>query len=282
MKKLIAALFVVVLLVGGGIVVLRSATSSPTASRGGGTYVALGDSVAAGLGLSTAKTACGRSNLGYPEIAAASLGLTVTHIACSGATMTSGVLAPQSVAGVTTSQLDQLLHMPQPKLITATVGANDLQWTKLLAQCYRSTCGTEADTQAADAKLKTLGENLDQMLTKIQSRYTKNTPKVILTGYYQVLPADKTGCPKIDELTDSEINWWHQQETKLNQTIKQASERYNFASFAPVDFTGHDICKRQNDSWVQTLGSDAPFHPTETGQSVMAGSIVKAATKLGL
>src|SRR5882672_5758967 len=52
-------------------------------------YVALGDSVAAGLGLpaiSGDDARCGRSALAYPALVAANLKLSLTNVACSGAT----------------------------------------------------------------------------------------------------------------------------------------------------------------------------------------------------
>jgi lysophospholipase L1-like esterase len=263
--KVVLGVVLVLAIIAGMYDVLRGvSTDAAVQSNGRQTYVALGDSVAAGLGLQGSKQAgaCGRSTEAYPHQVAQQLNLKLVAVACSGAT-TQTMLS---------SQLAALTQ--RPSLITATIGANDLGWTQLLAKCYKATCGTPQDTAFVNAKLATVSNNIHTLLDTVRKEPV--APRVVLTGYYQVLPASKKGCPRVDALEANEFTWWRDQEDKLNQTIKQATVGYGFARFAPVDFSEHDICMFGDSSWIQSLGSTAPFHPTAIGQAVIAGAVVTA------
>lgn len=266
--KFIIVSLVAVVILAGMYSVLRSVSTSPAPADGmHRTYVALGDSVAAGLGLQASKEsgACGQSKEAYPNLVAEQLKLRLTQFSCSGA-KTQDVLQ------------NQLNSLPaNPSLVTATIGANDLGWTKLLAKCYRATCGSSEDTALVDTQLATVKTNLSTLLQQLGGH--PNPPRVILTGYYQVLPATKKECPRVDALQSSEFSWWQDQESKLNKTIKDATSAYAFARFAPVDFSQHDICMFGDNSWIQSIGNSAPFHPTAVGQAVIAGAVVAANQK---
>jgi len=241
------------------------------------TYAALGDSVAAGLGLpltgegGTAAD-CGRSAKAYPYLVAQKRDLTLTNIACSGATA-GDLVTRQSVAGTEVpAQLTTAFKNGTPGVISITAGANDAHWTTFLGKCYATTCGSKADTLVANGYLKVLQLKLYYMFGSIQRRSHGKPPKTILTGYYNPI---SSACTSVSSrFTASEVTWVTGEINALNQTIKNVTAHYSFAKYVPVDFTGHDICAAT--PWIQGANTPAPFHPTEQGQAAIARSVLSA------
>jgi lysophospholipase L1-like esterase len=259
-------------------------TSSPTvtmpttASSTGGAYVAMGDSIAAGVGLpnpmpsNTGQSNCGVTAEAYPFLVAANHNMPVRNVACSGATVSSMYKAPTGPFG-NASQMSLAFASGTPKIITITAGANDAQWSQLASNCFFGNCATTAQTTKADADLVTLQKNFMGLLAAIQSKSGNNPPQVIVTGYYNPI---STACTTMtSNITPDEVNWMTGEVNALNQTIQGVVDaNSSFAQFVSVDFSGHDICS--SDSWVQGLTSPRPFHPTALGQQVIAGDIESA------
>jgi lysophospholipase L1-like esterase len=236
-----------------------------------GSYVALGDSVAAGYGLETYSdpSACNRTRQAYPNLVAKQRNLKLTSLACSGATVLAGILGSQDVNDLSLPpQLDELFALPRPKLVTLTIGANDMGWTDLLTKCAVSDCGTPADSAVVDGRLAELTAHLQTILTKISEHYGSKPPQLIVTGYYQLLTPSLQSCPEMTGLDSSELAWERAQQTKLNATLQSASTSFHFASFAGPDFSGHELCS--HDSWIQNISSSGPYHPTDAGQNAYA------------
>lgn len=245
----------------------------------GGTYVALGDSVAAGLGLplpanaDASTTACGRSAQGYPNLVAASMNMSLLNVSCSGTTM-GDLLTSENVNGVEQSpQLDQAFAHGTPKVISITSGANDIEWSFFLRQCYVSNCADMTNTVAVNGLLVALQAKMLAALSSIQARSHGTPPRTVVTGYYQ--PITAACIPQSNgQLTTSEVSWIQGATNALNQTLKQTTQQFSFARFAPVNFTGHDACS--SNPWVQMLAAPAPFHPTAQGQQEIAKDVEAA------
>jgi lysophospholipase L1-like esterase len=241
-----------------------------------GSYVALGDSVAAGVGLKTDSdvSACNRTDESYPHQAASALNYKLTNLACSGATIPAGINGPQDVNGLMAKpQLDQLFaQSTRPKLISLTVGANDANWTTVFAKCYTGICGSAEDTAGVKQRLALVSTNLQKALTQIQQHYGTNPPRVVVTGYHQVFPASvATNCADLAGVDANELVWGRQQQAAINDVIQSSVKTYAFARYAPVDFSGHELCT--SDPWVQGLTDKQPYHPTEAGQTAFAQQI---------
>lgn len=240
------------------------------------TYVALGDSVAAGVGLNedSDSSACNRTNQSYPNKVAAKLNYTLKNIACSGATLPEGVLGAQTVNQLAISpQLQQLFAAPKPSLISLTVGANDAQWTSVIAKCYTSECGTPEDAASVASNLAAVSTNVRTALAQIQTHYAQNVPRVLVTGYHQVFPAGNVeNCSDLKGIDASELSWGRQLQASISDTLRDAAMGYSFVTFVPVDYTGHELCT--TDSWVQGLNDKQPYHPTEAGQAAFASAIL--------
>lgn len=236
-------------------------------------YVALGDSVAAGLGLTSPigdDERCGRTFDAYPYTVANARGMEIAHLACSDATM-GDIITNQGVSGPNIApQIDGAFASGTPELITITAGANDVHWDTFIRKCYTRTCGTPNDQKAFNGLITVLGVKLQSVLKDIELRSNGSPPEVIITGYYDPL-SDQ--CAQIEpRLEPEELTWINARTADLNQTLEHASSQYSFVSFAPIDFTGHDICS--DFPWVQTLDDPAPFHPTYEGQVAIAQAIL--------
>jgi len=240
-------------------------------------YIALGDSVAAGSGLfsSIDSSACDRNEEGYPGVVAKELDLELTSLACSGATLESGVLGAQDVYGlVVESQLDRLQSLGKPDIISLTIGANDIDWTSYIARCYLGVCGQATDSVGLDEKLVLLSGNLSAAVERIGQLDTANPPKVYVVGYYRLFSDFPNACPVASGLSSDEVTWLNVYVDKLNATIRQSVSSYSFVTYVSPDFTSHELCTTS--PWIQDLDTRLPFHPTEAGQQSIAGSLQKA------
>lgn len=269
----------------------RPATT-PAAS---GNYVALGDSVAAGVGLPGAAqvpadySRCGRTTQAYPYIVARQRNLALNHIACSGATAGDLYTKQRSGSPNLPSQLSTAFANGKPSLITITAGANDAHWDYFLRYCYSSDCAngnvaiaanqgcipdrlsTISTSNLANCYLAAMQLKLIGAFWAIQQYSGGNPPTTIVTGYYNPVSAACTA--KYPSVTQAEVAWLNAEFAALNTTIRQAAEQYPFVRFVPVDFTGHDICS--SDPWIQGLGDRQPFHPTTRGQQQIAASVLR-------
>lgn len=239
---------------------------SSTAGAAGG-YAALGDSVAAGAGLGGSGI-CDRSPLAYPHQVASSTGLTLTHLACSGAKVDEGIYGSQD--GIE-PQLAATFNGGTPSLITITIGANDARWTQFLKQCYYLRCGYAVDTARSAAYLADLKLELNSMLIRIHQKSEGKPPIVLVSGYYS--PFSSGACDDIEAITSREASWINGRVAALNKAISGTVGKYSYAKYVSTNLKGHDLCASQ--PWVQGLDSAAPFHPTAEGQQAIARAVVK-------
>lgn len=283
MKKLLA---LVILTVTVGAVLLTALPddagkrgSSAVASEGN--YVALGDSVAAGIGLPnfSDSSACDRTLEAYPNKLANSLHYKLLSVACSGATTQDGLLSSQSVNQLALpAQLSAALKADKPKLISLTIGANDANWTTYIQKCYTQVCGSEADTAAVQQNVNLAMTNLNTALSRIKDAYPSGPPTVIVTGYYRLFPVAKVlNCPELTGIDTAELSWIGWLQDSIDTSLQTAASQQSFVKFVPLSFVGHELCTA--DPWVQGLSGKAPFHPTSAGQSAIAGQILKSIRK---
>lgn len=261
MKYFIAFIFIVL-----GI----SFTNSQALHATSGAYAALGDSVAAGAGLPSTDTTCKRSSEAYPYGVASATGLSLQHVACSGAKVDEGIYGSQKVRGnELPTQLDQALSGGTPSLITLTIGANDTRWTRFIRQCYYITCGSKFDTGHFNTYLADLKLELNIAIAKISTMSDGNPPQAIVTGYYN--PLSKANCSDTDGLTSKEISWLKARTSSLNSAISSVVSKYSYAKYASTSFSGHGLCS--DEPWVQGLNDPMPFHPNAAGQQAIARSV---------
>jgi lysophospholipase L1-like esterase len=201
------------------------------------------------------------------------MNLSLLNVSCSGTT-TGDLLTSENVNGVDQSpQLDQAFAHGTPKFISMTSGANDIEWSFFLKQCYTSNCADTTNTVAVDGLLVALQAKLLAALGSIQARSHGTPPRTVVTGYYQPVSAQ---CVQMSngQITSAEVNWIQAATNALNQTIRQTAGQFSFVRYAPVSFAGHDACS--SNPWVQMINDPAPFHPTAQGQQAIAKDVEAA------
>src|SRR3954469_17429478 len=125
----------------------------------GSNYVAQGDSYASGTGTREYyDSACQRSNHSYAKQLAAEFGLSLSHVACSGA----------RIPDVRANQLGAL--SAATNLVTISIGGNDAGFSSVITQCAKPfpfTC-TGDITNARNFITSTLPGQLDALYTEIE------------------------------------------------------------------------------------------------------------------
>lgn len=241
-----------VLLVGVGGPPAAAATPTTAAS-----YVALGDSFAAGVGGRSYYPGdpCYRSPGSYPALVAARYGLALTLAACSGA-VTADVVADQA----------RSLRVGTG-YVTVTVGGNDLGFSSVLTTCalpgWLGRC-----RPAVDRSLRTLRSSLPGRLDRVLRTIRQRAPRatVVVTGYPRLFGDED--CSALTFFSADERNRLNAATDELDALIKDraAAAGLHYVDPAPR-FRGHAWCDEP--SWVN--GPSRPqrnsYHPNVDGHA---------------
>ncbi|MDQ4503736.1 SGNH/GDSL hydrolase family protein [Sinomonas sp. ASV322] len=225
-----------------GAAVLPAAAAPPPS------YVALGDSIAAGTGGGAYLNQCLQTAESYPALLGAS-----ANLACYGAT-TSDVVAGQVPALPATA-----------RNVTITVGANDVGDRAVAFACATGP-GSPACQQAIYTSVFILLPQLPAKLAATISAVKAKAPgaHITLTGYPLLFTV--SGLPTAEQPVAAQINGAI---ALLNATIAGTSLTHG-AAYADVTwrFFGHGI--GSPDPWIHpfVLGDPASFHPTAAGYAL--------------
>ncbi|GAB4097848.1 GDSL-type esterase/lipase family protein [Sinomonas halotolerans] len=219
--------------------------SSPATAAPGG-YVAVGDSIAAGVGAGTVLDACGRTDAGYAALLGAS-----PNLGCSGAT-TGDVLATQ-VPAVPRNATD----------VTVTVGANNVGVSSVYYACIPdpNTLACAAAVQKALSAIAAVDRQVAAVVDAVQARAKK--ANVVVTGYPLLLAQDPYST--LDDVVNGAT-------LALNYEIYLGA-RASGAQYVDVvgAFLGHGI--GSSDPWINSAGEPAPYHPNAAGYQAYAAAI---------
>jgi len=239
--RILSGAAAVLLAVGIGAGTATPALASPPPGRGQLTYIALGDSFAAGQGGGTYLNTCNQTAAGYPALLDAERRIKLLrNLTCAGSE-TRDVLRDQS---------DALIR--GVKLITLTVGGNDLDFAGLGAAC-----AADFASPACAAAVAARVDQLPKLERKLRSTYcavASRAPRatILVAGY----PA-MVGFEPVLSAT-----------ARFNATIRSAVEGVakKGVDIRYVDvmtpFLGHGL--ESPDSWFVRHGVDA-LHPTPAG-----------------
>jgi lysophospholipase L1-like esterase len=207
-------------------------------------YAALGDSYATGQA-----TDCTHPATSYPlQLDRLRSVLLVQDLACAGATTDAARVG----------QVPALRH--GVKLVTITVGANDLDIAGLLAICAPdpSSAACQAAVLTREQALPTLASRIAATVAAVAAEAPR--ARILVTGY---APLVSSG-PLLDGTQ------------ALNATIRSAA--LSVAScrarvrYVDVEFTGHTLDSAH--PWFFAAGRDA-FHPTPAGERAYARAIAR-------
>lgn len=232
--------------------------------------IVMGDSTAAGLGgaplpnPSRDDEACGRSADAYGVLLGRVNRWNIRNLACSGATIRSGLLGSQTTGGRSLPpQLGVAKRAVNASAVVIGVGANDLNWGPMIRLCAVSVeCDDRASTVFFQRQLSLFARDYYELLRQIAG--LPDDPKVVINLYYAPFAVDAT-C--LTGLTPAKIGVLLDRLGALNAVLADGAKTFGYLSVKP-DFTGHGLCTEQ--PYVQGLGDAAPFHPNGTGQLVIA------------
>lgn len=273
--------------------------------------VSVGDSVASGEGNpdrvvlpSTRDTApynpqwqnrqCHRSSLSGTAQAAKRLedrdphsAVTFVHLACSGATVASGLIGPYGgidpSAGTTLApQIEVAEQIASTRPIDAlivSVGANDVQFSEIVKRCLQQTeCHADRPGSASSLfreRMATLPQQYDNLAQALSGIVSPRA--VFLTNYFD--PTwDSNGkfCGNVAEgIEQSEWSWASRTVLGgINGEVANAVGRHGWrlSGSHPKLFRGHGYCAN-GDRWIRTIAesllyqrdADGPFHPNVEG-----------------
>lgn len=244
------------------------------------TYVALGDSYAAGQGAGPYLDSCYRSDNTYSELAADSKAIKlVTNAACSGKT----------TQEVVSTQLRQLNKSTE--LVTITAGGNNLGFGNIITACGAAMANPTVaaaalcDKVSADAAAEIAsGQLAAEVASMIQSvKAAAPNAEIVVTGYpylYDPVPLDTTDPMSVFIYQAALLA------DGLNGSIARASGATG-AEYVDVRaaFAGHGINSATNDPWITldlaNLASPDNFHPNAEGYEAYFASLRAAGAYSG-
>jgi lysophospholipase L1-like esterase len=274
---------------------------TPKAASGlHGSYVALGDSYTAGLGIpeQTGATAgCGQSTGSYPYLVAQRLRLRLTDMSCSSATIPDLTAAQPTGEGTNPAQLSAL--SAGTALVTLSIGGNDIGMIDIVTKCTEldlipalipgrgssslTPCEDYYTSGGADQilqRIQAVTGNLADTLTQIKQRAPH--ARVYVVGYPDLLPAGGGGCGDALGITEGDIAFLDREEVRLNGVLEQAARAAGDGyvdTYTPSE--GHDACAAAGSRWLEPLlpsAPAAPLHPNAIGERGIADAVVEALT----
>lgn len=254
------------------------------------TYTAMGDSYSSGEGNppydvgTDASDGCHRSNAAFGRqfaVGQSGIGTTgIQHIACSGATI-NNLLTTGTGQNGEQPQITQMF--PGSKLVTVTIGGNDIGFASVLTNCLANpttTCTTKYNSDNS-SNLYTAIDNLKPKLIAAYQAMQKQAPaaKIVAVTYPEIFQPGTT-CTGILNLPVPDVDFLNDVGLYLDDTIMDAAKA---AGINVMDeryaFLGHQLCS--TDPWVYQLptsftagtsvfDSSAWFHPNVAGQGQIA------------
>ncbi|MFF3915910.1 GDSL-type esterase/lipase family protein [Streptomyces sp. NPDC001852] len=208
----------------------HAAASTPSSSvPAAGTYVALGDSYAAGAGIPAQSAgACMRSDHDYGRLVAAGLAVgTYRDVSCAGAKV-GALTTPRTDAGAVRQRSPARRRHIRTTLVTVTIagddlGTSDFGFADVAATCSTLSVTAPLGTPCHDFYGDTLGRRLDSAAAQLGSALKvihDHAPgaEVLVVGYPAVLPDDPFQCLGKMPVTTGDIAFLRSVLGELNDT----------------------------------------------------------------
>jgi lysophospholipase L1-like esterase len=245
------------------------------------TYVALGDSYAAGpliLNQSLSPLGCLRSDRNYPHLVRGTIAATkFVDVTCSGATTRHMTQAQGVTPGPNPPQLSAV--GADTKVVTLQIGGNDVGFSGIIQNCAAPTpwdAGCRGDyvsggrDQLAE-RIAATAPKIDGVLAEIRRRAPQ--AKVFVVGYPALLPESGGGCWPLVPIVSSDVSYLRATNKALNAMLREravaAGARY-IDLYSPS--IGHDMCSSSR--WIEPIvpvsSLAAPVHPNAAGMRAFA------------
>jgi lysophospholipase L1-like esterase len=284
--------------------------------------VSIGDSIASGEGnpdiqadggltgrASWRDPSCHRSGRAGPARAALAVedadprtSVTFVHLACSGATITRGLLGPQ---GKRAPQVDRLVELAARREVDAvlmSVGANDIGFSRIVRGClFKEPCGGASGAgRDVGHRLEVLRTAYRSLADQLQAPIGLPAERILLTDYFNPSRDDgDSHCGKEDADADGRFlttpEWiWAERDVlvPLNATVAEAARLHGWTPVTGFDgladgrgFRRHGFCAK--DHWVIRLGEsvkrqrdlNGAVHPNELGHREYGRRLAESLTR---
>jgi hypothetical protein len=248
-------------------------------------YVALGDSYSSGEGNGPFDGPCHRaqeSGSAYPRMLPSLVSYLAPALfrACTGATVPDLLLRPQPKRGSQRVQLEYL--SPSTKLVTLTIGGNDLGFDDIVKQCLLpGNCSNWKIADRVEAGLQTIKAQLVDAYTRIRGRMDPGG-QLLVAGYPRLFVSGDAGCKLF--ISDAEAEWMNSLVARGNRRIAEASRaaRRQKGNVSYVDvterFADHELCSENPWLYGIHLSADdehlikGSYHPRKNGQAAYAAA----------
>lgn len=272
-----------------GTIVAASASLEDGSSQPAGNYISLGDSFSSGEGnpafepgttvnppyldlLNSTPGSCHRSVQSWTYKLQTSKYSREAQLACSNA----------KVAALTNSfkgepaQLTALKSMPAPKLVTITMGGNDIGFPLVMATC------ASGISSACTIALGAAAAQIGGLATHLRTAYAAihqaaPNANILVVGYPNVMSNNFSTFFHCPWMNNADAYLMQQVASLLDRTISStvyslpAGDKVQYVSTLNA-FAGHELCT--GDSWLNPVTLDNPqwvysAHPNATGQNAM-------------
>jgi len=253
-------------------------------------YTALGDSYSAGEGNDPFDGSCHRAlraDSAYPRILPTLVGyLSPPNFhACTGAVIADIWRRHQpNMSGQSTQT--RYVH-PGDRLVTLTVGGNDLRFSTILRECLlHSDCTRSVAAKADEADLLTIQPKLVNAYTQVRARMSPGG-YLVVAGYPHLFASGSdAGCNPL--ISARESAWIDalvdRGNARIAAAVQAARQRSANVFYVDVtgDFAGHELCS--DDPWLYSLKlslHEGPnllqgsYHPTRAGQAAYAAAFAR-------
>ncbi len=188
---------------------------------------------------------CGRPPDGYPTRVAARLGVTYNSVACVSAYTRDVTTSPQlTLSEALPVQVSALSR--STRLVTLSIGGNDLQWWSLISSCFTRTFGQDARcrhdrivSRRIDSGLSAVAPKIGAVLNTVATRAPN--ARVVLVGhggYY-----GRTGCPGQANISNADAAYLQTFFQRFDTILRTAAvtRSMTFVDVASAA-VGHDAC----------------------------------------
>jgi lysophospholipase L1-like esterase len=248
-------------------------------------YVALGDSYAAGpvIPLQIQPYGCLKSDHNYAHLAAPRLNpLTLRDPTCSGAKTDDMTQAQGVTPGPNPPQFDSLDGATQ--LVTLQIGGNDIGFSSLAESCFNTSpdgppCRDKYVSGGHDQVSDRIAATAPKVAAAIQGIHSRSpSARVLVLNYPGIFPDTGGGCWPQMPVSNADVPWLREKEKELNQMLADQAAA-NGATL--VDWyrasIGHDACELPLVRWVEPAvpaSPAAPVHPNLFGMRAAATLVV--------
>lgn len=213
-------------------------------------YLALGDSVPSGTGLT--------DGMGYPR----RLGQQIADASGRTIRLLNRARDGEQSAGVIASQLADIRQV-QPELVTLTIGANDFLLPAI--ECAAASLDENPQTQCSAPSLLSAVPLFERNLRAIVQQIVRETgASIAVTTYFNPFPRGSQCAPGLADVSLRFLN------TTIADVVAEAGDRAMLVDLAPV-FSGHE--GREPVGWFSpnpTRIACTDIHPNGDGHEAIA------------